>query len=118
MDVTEQYNAREKLEKALDALRESEQRFRDYAETASDWFWETGPDHRFSRFSEHTDKGVVTSDSIGKFRWDVAFDLDSEPEKWRQHRATLDAHLPFRELEYRSVNRKGAPIYIRVSGTP
>src|ERR1700738_158749 len=28
------------------ALRESEQRFRDYAETASDWLWETGPDHR------------------------------------------------------------------------
>jgi PAS domain S-box-containing protein len=28
------------------ALRESEQRFRDYAETASDWLWETGPDPR------------------------------------------------------------------------
>jgi PAS domain S-box-containing protein len=33
------------------ALRESEQRFRDYAEIASDWFWETGPDHRFAHFS-------------------------------------------------------------------
>jgi PAS domain S-box-containing protein len=30
---------------AEDALRDSEQRFRDYAETASDWLWETGPDH-------------------------------------------------------------------------
>src|SRR5215469_9953246 len=26
------------------ALRESEQRFRDFAETGSDWLWETGPD--------------------------------------------------------------------------
>jgi PAS domain-containing protein len=26
------------------ALRESEGKFRDYAETASDWFWEIGPD--------------------------------------------------------------------------
>ena len=33
------------------ALRESEQRFRDYAEIASDWLWETGPDHRFTKFS-------------------------------------------------------------------
>jgi PAS domain S-box-containing protein len=118
MDVTEQYNARERLEKAFIALRESEQRFRDYAETASDWFWETGPDHRFTSFSEHSNTGVVASGSIGKFRWDVASDLESEPEKWRQHRATLDAHLPFRHLEYPTVNREGAPMYVRISGTP
>ena len=38
-----------------EALRESEQRFRDYTDTASDWFWESGPDHtihrRFAQFS-------------------------------------------------------------------
>ena len=38
--------------RAEEALRESEQRFRDYAETASDWLWETGPDHRFIHLSE------------------------------------------------------------------
>lgn len=117
MDVTEQHHAREKLEKALDALRESEQRFRDYAETASDWLWETGPDHRFVRISEHTEAAMPSS-VLGEFRWDLASDLESEPEKWRQHRATFDAHLPFRDLEYRSVNRLGAPIYVRTSGKP
>ena len=35
-----------------EALRESEQRFRDYTETASDWFWESGPDHRFTVSSQ------------------------------------------------------------------
>jgi len=119
MDVTEQHNAREKLEKAMIALRESEQRFRDYAETASDWLWETGPDHRFARLLEHTKAtGVGVSGVIGQFRWDIASDLESEPEKWRQHRATLDAHLPFRDLEYRRVDPMGAPIYIRTSGKP
>ena len=34
--------------RAQEALRESEQRFRDYTETASDWFWESGPDHQFT----------------------------------------------------------------------
>jgi PAS domain S-box-containing protein len=119
MDVTEQHNARKKLEEALAALRESEQRFRDYAETASDWLWETGPDHRVARLSEHTAAaGIEASGVIGQFRWDIASDLESEPEKWRQHRATMDAHLPFRDLEYRAVNRLGAPIYVRTSGKP
>ena len=43
--LEEDLRARRRIEAAL---RESEQRFRDYAETASDWFWETGPDHRFT----------------------------------------------------------------------
>jgi K+-sensing histidine kinase KdpD len=37
---------------AAKALRASEQRFRDFAETASDWLWETGPEHSFTRVSE------------------------------------------------------------------
>ena len=48
IDMTERKRAEQ-------ALRDSEQRFRDYAETASDWLWETGPDHRVTRISEHVD---------------------------------------------------------------
>jgi PAS domain S-box-containing protein len=116
MDVTEQYAAREKLEAAFLALRESEQRFRDYAETASDWLWETGPDHRVTHLSEHT--SAAASAATGLLRWEVASDFDSEPEKWRQHRATLEAHLPFRDLVYRTENRMGSPIFVRTSGKP
>jgi PAS domain S-box-containing protein len=116
MDVTEQFAARERLEKAVLALRESEQRFRDYAETASDWLWETGPDHRFTHLSEHT--SAAASAATGMLRWEISSDLGSEPEKWRQHRATLEAHLPFRDLVYRSENRLGSPIYVRTSGKP
>jgi PAS domain S-box-containing protein len=116
IDVTEQYAAREKLEKAFMALRESEQRFRDYAETASDWLWETGPDHRFTHLSEHT--SAAASAATGLLRWEVASDFEQEPEKWRQHRAMLEAHLPFRDLVYRAENRMGCPIYVRTSGKP
>src|SRR6266436_7173166 len=38
----------EELKCAEQALRESEGKFRDYAETASDWFWEIGPDYKFT----------------------------------------------------------------------
>jgi PAS domain S-box-containing protein len=100
-------------------LRDSEQRFRDYAETASDWLWETGADHRMTHLSEHTTaSGVQAAAVMGLYRWEIASDLESEPEKWRQHRATLDAHLPFRDLVYQTVNGIGAPIYIRTSGKP
>ena len=101
------------------ALRGSEQRFRDYAETASDWLWETGPDHRVTLLSEHAEAaGITAAGGIGMPRWEIALDIEAEPEKWGQHRATLDAHLPFRDLVYPTVNRMGSPIYVRASGKP
>jgi PAS domain S-box-containing protein len=100
------------------ALRESEQRFRDYAETASDWLWEAGPDHRVTRISEHvSDIGFVPSGLAGLSRWDIATDIESEPEKWRLHRAMIDAHQPFRDFVY-TVNGTGSPVYVRTSGKP
>lgn len=99
-------------------LRDSEQRFRDYAETASDWFWETGPDHRVTHISQHSDTVTTPAGLIGLTRWDIAPDADLEPEKWQRHRAALDAHVPFRDLVYRSKDRNGHPIYVRTSGKP
>jgi PAS domain S-box-containing protein len=108
----------EDRKRAEEALRESEQRFRDYAETASDWLWETGPDHRFTRISEHVKAiGFQPSGVTGVTRWDVATDVESEPEKWRQHRAMLDAYRPFRDFVY-TVNGTGAAIYVQTSGKP
>jgi PAS domain S-box-containing protein len=119
MDVTEQYAAKERLERAVLALRESEQRFRDYAETASDWLWETGPDHRVTHLSEHASTADIPAPAAtGDLRWEIASDFESEPEKWRQHREKLEAHLPFRDLVYRTDNRMGYPIYVRTSGKP
>jgi PAS domain S-box-containing protein len=109
----------EDRKRAEAALRESEQRFRDYAETASDWLWETGPDHRFLRVSEHLDRrGVAPPPRIGKTRWKHATDLESEPEKWRLHRATLDARQPFRDFVFSTASGDGSPLYIQSSGKP
>jgi PAS domain S-box-containing protein len=100
------------------ALRESEQRFRDYAETASDWFWEAGPDHHVTRISENINAvGFVPSGLTSLARWEIATDLETEPEKWQQHRAMLDAHRPFRDFEY-MIGGSGAPVYVRTSGKP
>jgi PAS domain S-box-containing protein len=101
------------------ALRESEQRFRDYAETASDWFWETGPDHRVTRVSDHLNAvGIAPSRITGVARWDIATDTESEPEKWRLHREMLDAHRPFRDFVYSTISESGSPVHVRSSGKP
>src|SRR5215467_446732 len=72
VDVTEQIAAKEALQRAFDEVKTSEQRFRDYAETASDWFWETGPDHRVTSISEHPDStGMAPAGVVGLTRWDI-----------------------------------------------
>ena len=100
--------------RAEEALRESEQRFRDYTETASDWFWESGPDHRFTVSSQDS----VYSRALGATRWELAADLDEEPDKWRIHRATLDAHEPFRGFMYKATLSDGSTIDVSISGKP
>jgi PAS domain S-box-containing protein len=115
MDVTE-------AKRAEDALRESEQRFRDYTESASDWYWETGPDHRFITHLVSEQKlntiGAMPTSRIGTVRWDFARDLEEEPEKWRRHIADLNAHRPFRDFRYRAASRDGSEVYIAASGKP
>jgi PAS domain S-box-containing protein len=101
------------------ALLESQERFRDYAETASDWFWETGPDHLFTDISgrlvgPNTDKTVV----IGKSCLSFSADLESEPEKWREHLAILERHEPFRNFEHGVIDADGRRRHVTVSGRP
>jgi PAS domain S-box-containing protein len=112
----------EDQKRAEDALRASEQRFRDFTESASDWLWETGPDHRFIAHlvsEQLMDKmGVLRNSRIGMLRSDFARDLEEEPEKWRLHMATLDAHQPFRDFRYKAASRDGSEVYIAVSGKP
>ena len=110
VDVTAQKRAEQ-------ALRESEARFRDYAETASDWFWEIGPDYKFTLLTENA-FGSNAASRIGTACWDHAFDLETEPEKWRLVQEALDSRKQFRDFVYRSARGDGAPMYVRASGKP
>jgi len=115
-DLQKENSERKRVE---EALLESEQRFRDYAETASDWFWESGPDHDSTNVFDKLDAFGIDRDAvIGKRRSFRAADLESEPEKWRQHIATLERHEPFRSFEYRCIDSEGRRRFLSVSGRP
>jgi PAS domain S-box-containing protein len=108
---------RTERKRAEQALGESETKFRDYAETASDWFWEMGPDYKFTLLTENA-FGSRSADRIGTACWDHAIDLETEPEKWRLVWATLDAHESFRDFVYCALDGSGAPMYVKASGKP
>lgn len=111
-DITRQVMAEE-------ALQKSEQRFRDFAETESDWLWETGPDHRMTWMTARSGSGRVDPyHRIGKRRWDYATDVEDQPEKWRQHRETLDQRQPFRDFVFRMTDVEGSDRYVSASGKP
>jgi PAS domain S-box-containing protein len=114
--VTELTAAKE----ANQALQESEERFRDYAETASDWYWETDPDHRFTPLTDGLRElgRLPLTSRTGLTRWDFATDVESDPEKWDLHRSTLEARQPFRDFVYPAVRFDGSLMHVKVSGKP
>ena len=104
-------------QQAAEELRHSEQRFRDFAETASDWFWEAGPDHRLVSVSRKS-TAVSGNVGVGMAIWEAVSDVEEEPEKWRLHIATLNARQPFRDFRFRSTRGDGSPVYLAASGKP
>lgn len=104
-------NRRENL---VEALEESRELFRHFAESASDRFWETDDQHRFTWHSP-TEDGVSL---VGRVRWDrTEVDLQRD-EKWRAHKADLDARRPFRDFRYVRRQSDGTIRHRMVSGVP
>ena len=102
------------------ALTESEGRFRDLAESASDWFWETDTDYRLTFVSERIGAilGVKPSAVIGFTYFEVGLS-DYDSDLARTHAQDLEAHHPFRDLTFHigPVDAKDEKI-VRISGMP
>jgi PAS domain S-box-containing protein len=90
-----------KLEQRSSELEQSEARFRGYAVTSSDWFWETDEEHRHTYVSDGIRAfGQDPNSPIGLTRMELAADTESEAAKWQEHLAVLDRHEPFRNFAY------------------
>ncbi len=110
----------EDRKRAEEALRDSEKRFRDFSEASADWYWETGPDHRFTYIPVERPEfpDVANRPQVGVTRWEVAADFETEPAKWQDHIRVLDDHKPFRNFVYQIKLKDGSTMHAAVSGIP
>ena len=101
-------------------LKESEGRFRDLAESASDWFWETDTDYRLTFVSERIGNilGVKPSAVLGFSYFDLGLG-DTDPGMAQVHAGDLAALHPFRDLVF-NIGPQGGKDgkIVRISGMP
>ena len=100
------------------ALQESEERYRCLVRLTSDWTWEQDQDFRYT-FHEGTvlNTGIEQNDFIGKTRWELPI-RGFDEKLWAAHRAQLEAHQPFRDLEYPVEDEDGSVRWYSASGFP
>jgi PAS domain S-box-containing protein len=105
--------------KAEIALRESEQRFKDFSAASSDWLWEMDSNLRFCYFSERNEEvlGSASLKSLGRRREEITDPAELKTEKWQEHLATLERHEPFRNFEYQLRADFGG-LWLSISGIP
>lgn len=101
------------------ALKQNEERFRDFAEASADWFWEMNADLRFTYMSGNVERilGVPPEWHYGKSREDLLGD-DYDRETWDRHLETLRNRKPFRNFEYQRAEGGIAPRWTRINGVP
>lgn len=103
------------------ALKESEQRFRDYSSVSSDWFWETDADMRFIDYIGHGPSGNVLLNLVrGRRREDFASDHDlADTRKWARYHEAIANRSEFRDFEYQVRASVGLSIeWLSLSGRP
>ncbi|HEX2556415.1 MAG TPA: PAS-domain containing protein [Microvirga sp.] len=102
--------------RAEQALRLSEERARDFANIASDWFWETDAEFRYTSLMGAA-QILLTDAAIGKTLWD-AVGGDSADPAWRRLISSLSAGKPFRDFEFELKTPRGRSVWFSSSGQP
>ncbi len=94
-------------------------RFETMLRLSGDFYWETDSAHRISEWI-HGPRYVAIQGRdayLGKAPWEIP---SSRPdaEGWAQHRALLDAHLPFRDFEFARIAPDGSARQFVSHGEP
>ncbi len=103
----------------LEALRQSEARWRSLTHLSSDWYWEQDAQFRFVRFdgNPHRRAGLPDEMHYGQTRWELPNTFVGESQ-WLAHRAQLQAREVFHDFEMRRVMPDGQSVWVSISGEP
>ncbi len=107
------------LQRQIEERERAEARFRDFAEIASDWLWETDAEFRFTYVSDNVEprSGLPASYYLGKRRADPAT-LRVDPATARSMMTEMEARLPFKNQISERHRANGAVWYTRAGGKP
>lgn len=101
------------------ALFDSKQRFSDFANSSSDWYWEMDENLRFSYFSDKFSEitGVSPSMLLGKTREETGVP-DVDPDQWKRHLDALHHRRQFRNFIHPRVKPDGKTVWLSINGIP
>jgi signal transduction histidine kinase/CheY-like chemotaxis protein len=104
----------EEVETALAQLKVTEGRLNDYVTTGSDWYWDAGPNYRFTTVADRArEHGIEPKELLGL---DQLIDGDA-PAAIEKRVEVLALHQPFKDLRYDYAS--GASLLIlSLSGVP
>lgn len=110
----------ETVNQRAEALRAGEERFKDFAGTAADWFWEMDPDLRFTYASGRFEEimGISPEQVLGKTRQELHAGSVHEAENWKTHYKDLEARRAFENYELLWARPDGVIRTLEISGKP
>ena len=102
-------------------LKSSEERFKDFAETSADWFWEIDEHLYFTYlsgknlniFSIEPESGDSTGDKPAHYS-----DWFEKPEQWHVHYQILQIHLPFENFRIKRTRSDNSAGFMSLTGKP
>ncbi len=105
---------------AEQALRISEERFKDFANTAAHLFWEIDADLRFSHLSDRFENifGVSQDDFLHKPFMEVLGKQEIDNAYLQKFIQSIEERRPFKDVEFFWVRPDGDKRVLRVSGKP
>ncbi len=106
-------------QRAEEAVRQSEARFRDITANVTEWVWEVDPEGKYTFVSPVLEEllGYKPEEVLGKHFYDLF--LPEEREELRKKALDVFAtKQPFRELSNRNVHKNGTIVWLSTSGVP
>ncbi len=107
-----------KQARAETLLKESEERYRDFAESAGDWVWEIDADLRYTHISKRAEE-VTGEDHSGLIGTEMSLSGNSVSEEaWRQFMETIERREPIVGFISKVTFDSGKSVWIERSAKP